>query len=501
MQDQHNPREETAKGLPGLSQGESKPEGRGDPSPKEDEHYRKLIEDVPEPTLILAGPRGTIIAANHSVTRTLKYEEDQLLGRNLSVLYGTKAEGPIKEILGPIAAPARLFDNQEIMRADGKALHMDLQTRLVGGGEAPRILVRLIPAGKRGQSHQREDESSAFLQFTLDALSAHICVLDDTGKIETVNSAWRRFAACEGLEDPDAGIGSNYLAVCEKAVEDGEEDAGEIVDAIRQMISGEISRYSNVNTCHSKQIRRWFLTRLSRFERSGITKILVAHEDVTDARIARDDQRTVSLQQSAVSGVGRLALSAAASSEIIESAVAECWKNLCAHVVGLLELQPDGRNLLLRTGRGWRPGVIGEMLDPGGESQVPNDACAFREWPEEDDLIGRTTAMDFPLLEDHGVVDAIGAVIHGSDRPFGVLLAGSAAPDVFTREDVHFLEAMANLLSGSITKRLSERALDLVHGELRQLIDAVDVPILTVDRDGRVRPKFSLGQPLQLVSC
>src|SRR5512147_2724044 len=53
----------------------------------------------------------------------------------------------------------------------------------------------------------------ALLRSTLDALSAHIAVLDHTGAIVAVNQAWRSFARAAGFVHQDDGLGINYLSV------------------------------------------------------------------------------------------------------------------------------------------------------------------------------------------------------------------------------------------------------------------------------------------------
>ncbi len=59
--------------------------------------------------------------------------------------------------------------------------------------------------------------AEAFLQATLDALSAHIAVLDDRGTIVAVNAAWRRFARANGYAGDGCGLGADYLAACDAA--------------------------------------------------------------------------------------------------------------------------------------------------------------------------------------------------------------------------------------------------------------------------------------------
>src|SRR5690606_34586550 len=53
---------------------------------------------------------------------------------------------------------------------------------------------------------------TAFLQSTLDALAAHVAILDEEGNILAVNEAWRRFARQNDYADGHCGLGENYLA-------------------------------------------------------------------------------------------------------------------------------------------------------------------------------------------------------------------------------------------------------------------------------------------------
>jgi two-component system sensor histidine kinase HydH len=57
------------------------------------------------------------------------------------------------------------------------------------------------------------------------------------------------------------------------------------------------------------------------------------------------------------------------------------------------------------------------------------------------------------LLRDHGVIGSVDVPIHGRTRPLGVLGAHTAEPGRFTEDDVHFVEAVANILAGALERR------------------------------------------------
>jgi signal transduction histidine kinase len=72
------------------------------------------------------------------------------------------------------------------------------------------------------------------------------------------------------------------------------------------------------------------------------------------------------------------------------------------------------------------------------------------------DLRTETRFEPWRVLREHGVVSSINVILHGSDRPFGVLGAHSRTRRAFTTDDVHFLQSIANLLAVALQQRQAE---------------------------------------------
>src|SRR5689334_5208859 len=114
----------------------------------------------------------------------------------------------------------------------------------------------------------------------LNALSAHLAVLAGSGRIISVNEAWRRFGCENGWGDPTFGVGSSYLDVCDQAAGRGDTLAATIAQGLRALAAGGpelVLEYP----CHAPDERRWYQLRARRFEAGGETRIAVAHENVT----------------------------------------------------------------------------------------------------------------------------------------------------------------------------------------------------------------------------
>src|SRR2546425_5705705 len=104
-----------------------------------------------------------------------------------------------------------------------------------------------------------------------------------------------------------------------------------------------------------------------------------------------------------------------------------------------------------------------------------------------EDLAAETRFGSAPLLDAHGVVSGLSVIIHGKDRPFGILGAHTARRHAFTSHDVHFLQAAASVLATAIDRASAEEALRRSEEHFRSLIEnALDI-VTVVGEDGMFR--------------
>ena len=132
-----------------------------------------------------------------------------------------------------------------------------------------------------------EDSAEALLRTTLDALSAHIAVLDETGTVIAVNAAWRSFAVESGYSGPDHGVGANYLAVCERSANTSE-DAARTAKALKDIIAGRLASFRMEYPCQSPDGLRWFQLRVTSPDPMPVRRVVIAHEDITEVKRAQD---------------------------------------------------------------------------------------------------------------------------------------------------------------------------------------------------------------------
>ena len=93
----------------------------------------------------------------------------------------------------------------------------------------------------------------------LNALPAHIALLDTQGLIISVNDAWRQFVCANAIHGPGHAIGLNYLEICDSAPGDGSSEAHQVAEGIRSVLGGGVKSFSIEYACHSSTEQRWFL--------------------------------------------------------------------------------------------------------------------------------------------------------------------------------------------------------------------------------------------------
>jgi PAS domain S-box-containing protein len=191
-------------------------------------------------------------------------------------------------------------------------------------------------------------------------------------------------------------------------------------------------------------------------------------------------------EQAAVARIGQLALGGRDLAELFDEACSLVARTLGVELCKVLELLPGGQALHLRSGVGWKDGLVGyATVSSGFDSQAGYTLLSAAPVIVED-LQTETRLKGPALLHDHGVKSGMNVVIRGRDQPFGVLGAHTTKRRSFSTEDVHFLEAVANVLSDAIERKHAEEEIQRGAAWLRSLIDTTQDAVLSIDRQGRV---------------
>ena len=167
-------------------------------------------------------------------------------------------------------------------------------------------------------------------------------------------------------------------------------------------------------------------------------------------------------QQATVARLGQRALSRTDIELLLNEAVALVGSTLAVDGCSILELLPEGEVLRTRASVGAKAGVLGEIgiaadaTTQSGWTLVANEPVIVNDYRTEHRFAA-------PLQEVSGAISGVSVVIPGSEKPFGVLLAYAAHERLFAPDDVHFLEAAANVVAAAMERYQGEKALESAH--------------------------------------
>jgi two-component sensor histidine kinase len=183
-------------------------------------------------------------------------------------------------------------------------------------------------------------------------------------------------------------------------------------------------------------------------------------------------------QQRVLAEFGDFALKAENLDAILNKACHLVGRALGTELAKVVELLPGGREMKVRAGVGWKPGVVGEVVISADENSP--EGLTLQEGAvisNDRDTEERFAYHGFML--EHGVRAFVNVLILSSKgrSPFGVLQADSRSPRAFTQSDVEFLRSYANLLGAAIERlrvvdelRAAVRDKDLLINELNHRV-------------------------------
>jgi PAS domain S-box-containing protein len=179
---------------------------------------------------------------------------------------------------------------------------------------------------------------------------------------------------------------------------------------------------------------------------SGVAFVL----DITERRRAAHALEARARQQAAVAAFGQQALIAGDVAVIFYEAAYLVAETLELPIAGVLERRVEGGSFTLRAGVGWRTLTAGQTVAASSRTF----AGTSHSGGSGDD----ETVIDPHLLREEGVASGITVLIPGSTTPFGLLTAHDRRDREFTKDDIHFLQAIAHVVGTAVDRSRAESA-------------------------------------------
>jgi PAS domain S-box-containing protein len=187
-------------------------------------------------------------------------------------------------------------------------------------------------------------------------------------------------------------------------------------------------------------------------------RVVLAVRDLTGPKQEEEVLRARARQQVLVAELGRRALTGIDLHQLMEEAVTVLASDLGVEYANLLELLPDGK-AVFRAGVGWRAGLVGGATvelrpgTPAGQVVLDQTPVLIEDLRSDDRYPAPSVARE------HGVVSSLTVPLYGQARPLGALGVHAARPRRFPAGDVHFVQAVANVVATAMERHRNEERL------------------------------------------
>ena len=210
-------------------------------------------------------------------------------------------------------------------------------------------------------------------------------------------------------------------------------------------------------------------------------------------------------QQTVLAKFGELALRSDDLDEILTEACKLIGDALGTDLAKVMQLQEDGKTLLVRAGVGWKAGVVGKITIQVNDGTSEGHALKTGE-PMISPDIRTETRFKYPtFLIDHDVKAVANVIIIGAkdEPPFGILQIDSRQPRAFDDNNIAFLRTYANLLAAAVSRLGATEEAREGQERLRLVLEAselgsweVDLANGVVTRSARHDAIFGYADPL-----
>jgi two-component system, cell cycle sensor histidine kinase and response regulator CckA len=252
-----------------------------------EEKYRLIFSRERDAIALTDAETNRFLDVNESAERLWGYSRQELLCMTALDVSAEPQESKGSLLAGAcdegVAVPFRWHK-----RKDGTIFPVEISAGPFTWKGRPVVCSIIRDISGRVASDRALQDSQFFLRSTLDALSAHIAILDETGTILEVNEAWRCFGKRNDACLTRDGVGINYLEVCDSAHGDSSEGAALAAAMIREIMAGRSKEFRREYPCHSPYENRWFVLRATRFSLGSQVRIVLAHEDITERKMSEE---------------------------------------------------------------------------------------------------------------------------------------------------------------------------------------------------------------------
>jgi len=191
--------------------------------------------------------------------------------------------------------------------------------------------------------------------------------------------------------------------------------------------------------------------------------------DITARKHAEHLTAVRTAQQAAIATLGQYALGGAQLPELMDATVRAVAEHLGVEYAKVLRYLPDEDAFLLEAAVGFKESDVDRRRVEGGTDSQAGYTLLSGEPVIVWDFSTEQRFRGPPLLRDEGIISGISVIIQGDKAPYGVLGAHTRMRRSFTRDDINFVQAAANVLAQGIERKLAEEAVMKSEEKFREI--------------------------------
>jgi diguanylate cyclase (GGDEF)-like protein/PAS domain S-box-containing protein len=405
--------------------------------------------------MILLVDRKTMrfIDVNEAVCRNLGYSRAELLGMTTDQILPISREDLGRAYDEMIATGATQGMRSNYRCKDGSTLPFESRRRVMRSGDSWIIVATARDIRERIKQEEALRKSNERFDMAVRATNDVIWDWD----LVTDEIWWNEnFTKVFGYERDavDRTVQSWYQGI-------HPDDQGRVIAGVHRVIGAggenwsDEYRFRRMDGGYLHVLDRGHVIR----DASGrAVRMIGAMADISSRKEAEERIHSQAMQQRLIAEFGQQAFASTDVEDVIKRAVELVSVSLKTDYTSVLELDRDGKQLMMRAASGWpeefrsRPVVI----RPGGRLEF---VLAHREPLIIEDLPRDRRFPDSPLLR-LGVRSGIQVPIFGTAGTFGILSAHARAERRFGQADANFLQSVANILAVAAERKNAQDHLE-----------------------------------------
>jgi PAS domain S-box-containing protein len=219
---------------------------------------------------------------------------------------------------------------------------------------------------------------------------------------------------------------------------------------------------------------------LSPLEDPGGPLTLAVVRDIADRHRA-ERLRVRADQQAAVAELGQLALGGEPVAKLFQTAAEALARVLAVDLVEVLELLGGREQFAIRGSVGWDPAPFVPVVDTMVGLSLDRRAPVLVH-----DTAADPSQYAALLRTHHGVVSGLAVPMTARGRELGAIGVHTRRERVFTEDDVHCVQAVANVVASTMDRAATEAALHASSARLQAVFDASPGALALKDAAGRI---------------